>query len=413
MNDDKDFCKHLIIGSGVSGFYALKELLNVDGSSRIILATRDRNYPYDRPDLSKGFMRGEILRNSVFFEKEDFYKRDNLKIMFNNGVRKLDSQRKIALLDDGTAVKFERALIATGGRPRKLGIKGEEKKGVHYLRTLEDAELIRKDVENAREPVIVGGGFIGLEVASSFVSLGKSPVIIEREQQIWSSFIDKDVSKYIKGYFEHKGVRFVMGDSVEEIEGGERVESVKTRGGRTTGSDFVLISAGIALNDEIAKEAGIKVDNGILVDEYLESSIPGIFAAGDVANIYDPSAGKRTRVEHWNMAQYAGKLAARNMAGRRETFNFLSSVWSDIFDLHIESAGQLSGYDSYLIRGEVKTYSFSIIFIKNGIASGFFSINIKKDELDALTNFVKTRFPISEHASKFRDTGADLNSLKA
>jgi len=406
-------CDYLIIGSGVAGYNALKELLTLRPKAKIVMITSDRYYPYDRPPLSKDYLKGKIDKEMLFFEPEDFYKRDNLEVILKKKVEKIDTEDKIAILEDGDNISFNKALIATGGSPRKLGINGENLRGVHYLRTLDDADGIKSEISKGKNAVIIGGGFIGIEVASSLTMLGVRATVIEVMPYIWSTFVDEKISNFIQKYFETKGVQFILNESVKEIEGDERVKAVVLNSGKKLNADFVVIAVGIKPNVEIAQQSGINVNNGIVVNEYLQTNHPDIYAAGDVANILDPISGKRRRIEHWNNAEYSGKLAARNMLGRNESYNFISSIWSDIFDLHIESAGDTRDYDEYVIRGkfQLEKPKFSVIYIKGGVVKGYLAINRNVKELVSLNKLVQKGVNVSNKRDMLVDENFDLQKL--
>jgi len=406
-------CDYLIIGSGVAGYNALKELLTLRPKAKIVMITSDRYYPYDRPPLSKDYLKGKIDKEMLFFEPEDFYKRDNLEVILKKKVEKIDTEDKVAILEDGDNISFNKALIATGGSPRKLGINGENLRGVHYLRTLDDADGIKSEISKGKNAVIIGGGFIGIEVASSLTMLGVRTTVIEVMPYIWSTFVDEKISNFIQKYFETKGVQFILNESVKEIEGDERVKAVVLNSGKKLNADFVVIAVGIKPNVEIAQQSSINVNNGIVVNEYLQTNHPDIYAAGDVANILDPISGKRRRIEHWNNAEYSGKLAARNMLGRNESYNFISSIWSDIFDLHIESAGDTRDYDEYVIRGkfQLEKPKFSVIYIKGGVVKGYLAINRNVKELVSLNKLVQKGVNVSNKRDMLVDENFDLQKL--
>jgi NADPH-dependent 2,4-dienoyl-CoA reductase/sulfur reductase-like enzyme len=406
-------CDYLIIGSGVAGYNALKELVNLSVNNKIIMITSDNYYPYDRPPLSKEYLRAELDRDTLFFEAEDFYKRSNLSVILKKKVEKIDTKEKVAILEDGDSISFNKALIATGGSPRKLGINGENLRGVHYLRTLNDADEIKSEISKGKNAVIVGGGFIGIEVASSLTMLGVKTTVIEVMPYIWSTFVDEKISNFIQKYFENRGVQFILNESVKEIEGDEKVKTVVLNSGKKLDADFVLIAIGIKPNVEIAQQSGINVNNGIIVNEHLQTNHPDIYAAGDVANILDPVSGKRRRIEHWNNAEYTGKLAARNMLGKNESYNFISSIWSDIFDLHIESAGDTRDYDEYVIRGkfQLEKPKFSIIYIKKGAVKGYLAINRKVKELASLNKLIQKNVDVSNKRDALADEKFDLRKL--
>ncbi|AAY81573.1 pyridine nucleotide-disulfide oxidoreductase [Sulfolobus acidocaldarius] len=402
--------KYVIIGSGIAGYHALKEMLNIDPKANITLVTSDSSLPYDRPPLSKEYMRSERDRDSLFFEKPEFYQRDNLKVMLNTTVERLNVKEKFLTLSTGQTLNFDKLLITTGGKPRKLGIHGENLNGVHYLRTLSDADSIKEDLKHGKKPVIVGAGFIGVEVAASLRSLGFEPVVIEVKPFIWSTFVDEKVSEMVRKYFENKGVTFLLNEGVKEFEGSQRVNSVITSGGKKIESSMVLVAVGISPNVEIANE--LQVNNGILVDEHLKAK-EDIYVAGDVANILDPVSGKRRRIEHWNNAYYTGQLAARNMMGQNESYNFLSTVWSDIFDLHIESGGETTGYDDYVMRGNFDKKSLNVIYVKGGLVIGYVAFNRDMSELEAINKLIQDKVDIKSKVDKLKDESFDIRKLSS
>jgi len=398
---------YLIIGSGIAGYNALKELLQLKPKSKIIMVSSDKYYPYDRPPLSKDYLRGKLEKDMLFFESDDFYKRDNLEIILNKSVERIDTGSKEAILSDGNTISFNKALITTGGRPRKLNIPGSE--NALYLRTLDDSDKIREAASKSKNALIIGAGFIGVEVASSLTTLGVKTTVVEVMPYIWNTFVDEKVSRVIQQYLESKGISFILNDSLKEIQGKNAI----TSNSRRLETDMLLIAVGITPNVELAKESGIQVDNGIIVNEYLETSAKDIYAAGDIANIFDPREGRRKRIEHWNNAEYTGKLAARNMAGNREAYNFISSIWSDIFDIHIESAGETRNYDEYVIRGKFESQRprFSVIYLKGGTIKGYLAINRNVKEIVALNKLIQKQVEVSSKKDKLVEESFDLQKL--
>lgn len=428
---DKE-CRYLIIGSGIAGYYCLIELLLIDPDSKIIMVTSDRNLPYDRPPLSKEYLFGRISRDKVFFNEQKF-KRQNVELMLGREIVSIDPERKLAFLGhEGIwsndtnkwnwespssvvcdRIHFDKALIATGLRPRKIGVEGEDLPGIRYLRTIEDADAIKRDAAESKNPVIVGAGFIGVEVASSLLRLGLNPIIIEKNEYIWATLVDKTVSGIIRGQLEKRGMKFILNDSVKYFSGNKRVEKVVTSSGREIDADFVLIAAGVVPNVEVASDSGMKFERGIPVDQYLQTEYMDIYAAGDIANVYNPSSGKREHIEHWNKAEYTGRLAARNMYGMNQPYSFLSTIWSDILDLHIESAGDTSHYDRYIIRGNRDSSSFAVVYIKDNAVSGYLAINRSNAELKALNELIMSRFDVSGKDGCIMDESCNLDTLKS
>ncbi|ACR41047.1 NAD(P)/FAD-dependent oxidoreductase [Saccharolobus islandicus] len=400
-------CDYLIIGSGIAGYNALKELLQLKPNSKIIMVSSDKYYPYDRPPLSKDYLRGKLEKDMLFFESDDFYKRDNLEVILNKSVERIDTSSKEAILSDGNTISFNKALITTGGRPRKLNIPGSE--NALYLRTLDDSDKIREAASKSKNALIIGAGFIGVEAASSLTTLGVKTTVVEVMPYIWNTFVDEKVSRVIQQYLESKGISFILNDSLKEIQGKNAI----TSNSRRLETDMLLIAVGITPNVELAKESGIQVDNGVIVNEYLETSAKDIYAAGDVASIFDPREGRRKRIEHWNNAEYTGKLAARNMAGNREAYNFISSIWSDIFDIHIESAGETRNYDEYVIRGKFESQRprFSVIYLKGGTIKGYLAINRNVKEIVALNKLIQKQVEVSSKKDKLVEESFDLQKL--
>ncbi|MDA8054538.1 MAG: FAD/NAD(P)-binding oxidoreductase [Thermoplasmatales archaeon] len=232
MQNDRFECNYLIIGSGVSSYFAIRELLSIEKNSKIIVVTEDHEYPYDRPPLSKEYLRDQVRKESLFFMSQDYYMKNNLKVILGNRVTNIDPVEKVAYLERGESIKFDKALIATGGSPRRAGIKGEDKKGVHYLRSLADADSIKEELSFSKKPLIIGGGFIGVEIAASMATLGKKPTIVEKRSYIWGGFLDKHVSALIKEYFEKKGVAFRLEDSIREFLGEEKIVGAVTEEGK-------------------------------------------------------------------------------------------------------------------------------------------------------------------------------------
>ncbi|BCS92618.1 NAD(P)/FAD-dependent oxidoreductase [Metallosphaera javensis (ex Sakai et al. 2022)] len=394
----KTSVQYLVIGSGVSGYHALDEFASSRPKVDVMMVTGDRSLPYDRPPLSKEYMRGEIERDSIFFSLPEGY-RDRII----TGVNVEEIRGNVAYLDNGSEIEFQRALIATGGRPRKLNIPGGDR--VNYLRTLEDADRIREKAKTSKSALIVGAGFIGMEVGASLTKLGVQVQMVEVKPYIWSTFVDEKVSRFFQEYFERRGVRFILNESVSGFEERGKLRAMLS-GGREIEADLVLVATGIQPNVELAERSGISVNNGVLVDRFLRTSKENIYASGDVANIEDPVSGKRRRIEHWNNAEYTGRLAARNMMGKEEEYDFLSTVWSDIFDLHIESAGETTGYDEYVIRGTMENGSFNVIYLKAGLVNGYVAVNRPGDELEALNSIIRERKEVNP--SKLKDENSDL-----
>jgi 3-phenylpropionate/trans-cinnamate dioxygenase ferredoxin reductase subunit len=403
--------KYLLIGGGLASSQAAKELRKNDTGGSITLVGEEAYVPYDRPPLSKEFLRGEKTREELLFDPERYFHDHRIALLLGLAVRQLDQIRKTAVLSNNDTITFEKALIATGGRPVRLPVPGADLEGVHYLRTIDDSLAIAAEASHGKRAIVVGGGFIGMEVAASLTQRGVQVTVIEMEKHLWPRFADEKLAGFFQGYCEKKGVVFLTNTRVSEIRGNGRPSSVLTASGQDLPCDFVCIGAGIILNTELAQEAGLTVQNGVLVNEHLESSHPGIYAAGDVANYWDPVFNKRRHVEHWGHAEYCGQLAGRNMTGAHEKYDLLTYVWSDIFDLHLEFAGDESEHDQVLLRGGMEDASFAVLYFKQHALRAYFGINLNAKDLPLLQRLIRQKTILSGKETQIQDPGIPLKSL--
>lgn len=315
------------------------------------------------------------------------------------------------MLADGRIIHFEKALIATGGRPIRVSIPGADLAGVHYLRTLDDAAAIAARAVPEARAVLIGAGFIGMEVAASLTQRGVQTTIIEAQTHIWPRFADAALAGAIQDHFARKGVTIRTNDQVTAIRGEDRATSVILKSGDTLPCDFVVIGIGIVPNVELAKEAGLAIDNGIVVNEYLQSSHPDVYAAGDVANYVDPVFDKRRRVEHWGHAEYCGQLAGQNMAGASNRYDLLTYVWSDLFDLHVEFAGDESDHDQLIVRGHIGDKSYLILYVKRQTLTAYFAVNAAARDFPVLQRAIKQHKDLSGKEAHLADSSIPLKSI--
>ena len=403
--------KYLLIGGGLASSQAAKQLREMDPQGPITLVGEESYVPYDRPPLSKEFLRGEKPRDALFFDPEQYFHDHGIELILGVAVRQLMPATKTALLASGETIAFEKALLATGGRPVRLKLPGGDLPGVHYLRMLDDAAALAAEAGRGKQAVLIGAGFIGMEVAASLTQLGVQVTVIEAQPHIWPRFADASLAGFFQDYCTERGVTFYANETVTEIAGRGRPSSVRTRSGRELPCDFVCIAVGIVPNVELAQQAGLTVNNGIVVNEYLQSSHPDIYAAGDIANYHDPVMGKRRRVEHWGHAEYCGELAGQNMAGARNPYDLLTYVWSDIFDLHLEFAGDESEHDQALLRGRFEDKSFTVLYLKQHVLTAYFAINTGSKEFPVLQRLIRLKKNLTGKEAQLQDPTFAIRAL--
>jgi 3-phenylpropionate/trans-cinnamate dioxygenase ferredoxin reductase subunit len=403
--------KYLLIGGGLASHRAAGVLSLKDPGAPVTLVAKETRLPYDRPPLSKEFLRGEKTENDLTYDPPSFFEEKKIELILGDPAVEIDPARKHAVLASGAAIQYEKALIATGGEPVRLGVPGSSLAGIHYLRTIEDAAAIRRDTAPGRRAAIVGAGFIGMELAASLASLGLRVVVIEAFPRIWGRFLDTRLSAYVRERCEKKGITFHTGEKLREFAGENRVSSVLTESGLRIDCDFVCVGVGIRPSVELARSAGLLVDNGIVVDERLAASHPDIYAAGDAVNFPDPVSGRRRRVEHWGHAEYGGQIAGMNMAGIETRYDLMTYAWSDIFDLHLEFAGDETGYDRTLVRGSLGDSSFIVLYLAGDTLRAYLAVNANSREYPKLQRIIRGGVSLAGKDVELADPLFDLRTL--
>ncbi|MDG6899957.1 MAG: FAD-dependent oxidoreductase [Nitrososphaerota archaeon] len=379
-----DRVEYLIVGGGLAAVYAAAAIRGRDKAGKVVIIGDELHLPYDRVPLSKGYLMDRVKREALFPKKEQFLREQGITVIKGRRAVSLDVARRSILLDDGSETLFGKLLLATGGRPRRLPIPGSELRGIYYFRTIDDCEAIKQEILSAKRAVIVGGGFIGCELAAAFTAKGVETTIIEAASSMLSLAFDPTTAKWVESYFVEKGVKVVTGSSAAEFLGeGGRVTAVKTKDGTAFPADLVVVGIGIMPNTDLAEKAGLKVDRGIVVNEYLETDSPGIFAAGDVARFFHPVFQSHLRVEHYDVAVSHGRVAGANMAGGRVAFTEMPHFFSYMFDLTINAYGDMNKREVELRRGEVGRNGFMQFFFNGGRLTAFLSANRPPGEIKA------------------------------
>ncbi|MGH7384023.1 MAG: NAD(P)/FAD-dependent oxidoreductase, partial [Candidatus Rokuibacteriota bacterium] len=368
---------------------------------RITLIGAEKQLPYNRPPLSKGYLRGQDRLEDQLVNPAGYYSEKGVDLRLGVRAIAIDATRKIVALDGGEEVSYDRLLVATGGRNRTLTTPGGDLPGIFQLRTVEDCDRIRAAAKPGHRAVVVGLGFIGSEVAASLRQIGVEVSAVEGHPVPLARVLGPEVGTVLAGIHREKGVELVLGDSVAAFEGVGRVQRVRTKKGRVLECDLVVAGIGIVPNIELLTAAGAAVDNGVLVDEHCRTSLPDVYAAGDVANHLHPIFG-RLRVEHWNNGDRQGRAAARAMLGGTEPYDYLHSFWSDQYEHVIEYVGFAAAWDRLVFRGDPARRKFLGFYLKDGIVRAAVGLNRGGDpeapgsesELGTVAKLIRDRTPV-------------------
>jgi 3-phenylpropionate/trans-cinnamate dioxygenase ferredoxin reductase subunit len=390
-----DSVRYAILGGGMVAGYAAQELIERGlAGGDLMIVSADTVLPYERPPLSKGFLRGDEDEASTLINDAAFYAGHGIEVRLETPVARIDVAAKRLHLAGGGEVAFERLLIATGARVRTLDVPGSDLEGLCYLRSLDDSRRIHALAEGRETAVVLGSGFIGMEVAAVLTQLGLHTTLAFPDERVWSHFFTPEMSAFFERYYEAQGVTIARGERAVGLGGTGRVASVEMRSGRSLPAELVVAGVGVVPNVELAQAAGLEVDNGILVNEYLETSAPDVLAAGDVANYLDVRAGKRRRAEHWDNAVEQGKHVARTLAGEREPFVHVPYFFSDVFDLSYELWGDTDGADEVVTLGDLETPSFSVWWQREGRTVAAFVMGRTDEERELAQDLVSGSKPM-------------------
>jgi apoptosis-inducing factor 3 len=352
----------VIIGGGAAGLGAADMLRREGYDGPLTMISADDWPPYDRPNLSKDFLVGAAPDEWMRLRLPDFYREQNIDLVLNSRVTALDIPRKNVQLENGKTYEFEALLIATGAEPVRLKIEGATDSQIHYLRTFADARAIVSRAASAKRVAVVGASFIGLEVAASLRKLRIAVDIIAPDKQPLGRVMGPEVGLMIRRFHEAHGVVFHLGETVRKIDGA----TVTLTGGSALEADFVVLGVGVRPSLTLAEQAGLTIDRGIVVNEYLETSAQGVFAAGDVARWPDPHSGESIRVEHWVVAEQQGQVAAKNILGYRERFDAVPFFWSQHYDVAINYVGHAERWDSVEIDGDLNAPDCAVSYKRGG-----------------------------------------------
>lgn len=412
---------YLLVGGGVAAVSAAQTIRETDSSGAIALLGDDAHPPYDRPPLSKNMLSDDSFKPDDAESKyPDFYPKNRVELHTRTHVKSIDRANRKVTLESGEQVGYEKLLLATGSRPNPLPVAGGQRQGVHLLRSMDDSIAIRDALRRSRRVVIVGAGYIGVEVASGAVGHGKEVTIIEKSGHPWSRFASPELGQFIRHEYQKRGVRVLVNDEVAEIEGQSEagpVSAVRTASGERVQADMVVAGLGVSLNIELARKAGLEVTaDGVQVNEFLQTGDPHIWAAGDIACFQDIAMGKRWHLEHHLNAQWQGKAVGRIMAGGREPYNQVPYFFSDELDIHMILRGDPWGGRHTVVAGDMEAGEF-IEFYHGPDGRLAMGIAISHDEKgldpisDALEQLIRHKLNVKEHEGRIRAPGFQITSL--
>ncbi|HET8711090.1 MAG TPA: FAD-dependent oxidoreductase [Spongiibacteraceae bacterium] len=369
----------VIVGAGQAGSDLTTALRQMGYTGRIILIGDEQAPPYRRPPLSKAYLSGDIGEEALYLKPLATYEKQNVELRTGVKVASIDRQAHTVTLDNGETIKYDKLALTTGGRARRLPLAGAEKPNVHYVRTLEDIAHLKAQFKEGARLVIVGGGYIGLEAAAVGVKKGLKVTLVEALPRLLARVTGPELSQYYYGVHTAHGVDIRLGASVQALEGGDTVENVVLQDGTRIPADLLIVGIGLIPNTEIAEQAGLAVDNGVLVDLYAQTSDPDIVAAGDCTNHENGFLGRRLRLESVPNASEQARVAAASILGQKTPHAGVPWFWSDQYDLKLQMVGLSQGYDQVVIRGSMEANNFSAFYLKDGVVISVDCVNRPQD----------------------------------
>jgi 3-phenylpropionate/trans-cinnamate dioxygenase ferredoxin reductase subunit len=401
----------LLVGGGLASAHCAAELRKQGAEGSVLLAGREPEPPYERPPLSKEYLRGEAERADAYVNPAAWYEENDVELLTGVNVMALDPAARTAKLQGGEEVRFGKALIATGAMVNILRVEGAENEGIHYLRAFGNSDAIRADAEAAEHVVLIGGSYIGAEVAASLTARGTRCTIVTMEEVALSRTFGERAGRFFHELLESKGVTIHGGEELEAYEGDGRVRGVVTKSGLAVECDAVVVGAGVRPDAMLAERAGLAVEDGIVCDSKLATSAEGIYAAGDCCSYESVVHGRRLRVEHWDVAMQQGMHAARNMLGAGADYEVVPYFFSDLADwAGLEYIGPAYEWDEEVWRGDPDEGEFSVWYLQDGRVAGCLSVERSEDLAEA-RRMLADRVDVSGAKDRIADPGSDLSAI--
>lgn len=405
---------YLLVGGGIAAASCARSLRQEGAEGSILLVGRERDLPYNRPPCSKGYLQGRESRQEVLYEPAEFYAENEIEALTRVSAMKLDTSARTVRLSDRQEIEFGQALLATGANVRRLNVEGAELEGIHYLRALGNADAIREDVAGKRV-VLVGGSYIGCEVAASLTLLGCSCTIVMQEPVTLSLGFGETAGRFFQGCLEEHGVTVHGQQDLERFKGsGGRITRVVTRAGLEIDADAVVMGTGALPDVMLARGGGLALgeSGGLRVDGHLQTEVPGLYAAGDLAEYRSVIHGGRPlRVEHWDVALNQGRVAALNMLGRDQDYDVVPYFFSDIGDwASLEYVGPASDWDEEVVRGSLDEGQFSVWYMHEGRLAATLAVG-RSDDLEHARRLLSSGKQLDHPAVRLSDPSTDLGAI--
>jgi NTE family protein len=401
----------LLLGGGLASATAAETLREQGATERILIVSNEPVPPYERPPLSKRYLLGKATADTLEVLSLERYRELGIDLLLETSVTSIDPLNHTVATDRGELIGYRKLLIATGARANRLEVPGLGLDGIFRLRTLADADALRTSAATARRALIVGGSFLGMEVAATLSELGLSVTIIDQEARLFSKLETAEVSAFLLDLFTRRNVKVRLSEAVASFEGDDRVRGIVTDRGAKIACDLVVLSVGVTPNIELLDGSGIDCGDGILVNRQLQSSDPDVFAAGDVANVYDPGLGRHSRVEHWDSAVKQGRTAARNMLGQRRIYDELSYFYFEVFNFSFEVLQSRITATEKIARGDMAKGSYALFYLRDNILRGLFSMGRPAQETRAAEALIRYRVNLKGETAKLADPAFTLTTI--
>ncbi|UJA20395.1 FAD-dependent oxidoreductase [Thermoleophilia bacterium SCSIO 60948] len=403
--------QHLLIGGGQASAQCAAELRKKGADGSILLAGREPDPPYERPPLSKEYLRGEATREDAFVNERDWYADNDVELLTKTNVMSLDPEAKVAKLQGGVEVAYEQALIATGANVNLLRLDGAALDGIHYLRAFGNSDAIREAAAAAERVVLVGGSYIATEVAASLTEMGKQCALVMTEEIALSNSFGDEAGSWFHELLASKGIELHGGETVSAFEGDSAATAVVTESGKTVEGDMVVVGSGVVPDVMLAQRAGLEVDDGIVCDANLRTSAADVWAAGDVCSWHSELHGRRLRVEHWDVAFQQGMHVARAMLGETGAYREIPYFFSDLADwAGIEYVGPAESWDEVIFRGDRDAGEWSAFYVGSGRLQGALTVGRSEDMVHA-RRLMEDAVELADQREVLADADTELDSV--